>query len=318
MLDLDVEPVGELLELTGQRSADDETLDLVGALVDLGDLGVAHVLLDGVVLAVAVAAEELHRVGGHLHGGVGGEDLAHGGDLVDIGGARVDDPRRVVDQLARGLDLGGHVGEHELDRLVRHDGLAELTAVRGVAQGPLEGALGEPEGLGGDPGSGAVEGHHGVFEADVLLVPHELLGGHPAVGELELVDRHRADAHGVFAFADDEARGVLLDDEGRDPAHSAVRVGQRVHGEGRGDTAVCVPLLLTVENVLVTVLDGGGPQAAGVGAGRLFGQPEGDEAVARGDGRQVLLLLFLGAADDDGEGAERVDGEGDADAAAGA
>src|SRR4026208_2343714 len=49
---------------------DDEALDLVGPLVDLRDLRVPHVLLDRVVLAVAVAPEELDRVGRDHHGHV--------------------------------------------------------------------------------------------------------------------------------------------------------------------------------------------------------------------------------------------------------
>jgi hypothetical protein len=39
-------------------------LDLRRALVDLEELGVAHQLLDRVLLRVAVAAEDLDRVGG--------------------------------------------------------------------------------------------------------------------------------------------------------------------------------------------------------------------------------------------------------------
>ena len=46
-------------------SADHFALDLVGAFVDLRDLGVAHHLLDRIFLHVAVAAEDLHGVGGH-------------------------------------------------------------------------------------------------------------------------------------------------------------------------------------------------------------------------------------------------------------
>jgi hypothetical protein len=60
------------LEMTLRRSLQqlpchDHALDLVGALVDLGDLGVAHHALDGVVAHVTVAAEQLHRVGGNRH-----------------------------------------------------------------------------------------------------------------------------------------------------------------------------------------------------------------------------------------------------------
>src|SRR5215210_1138372 len=58
---------------------DDEPLDLRGPLVDLEQLGVAHELLDRVLLHVAVAAEDLHRVGRDLHRRLGGEALREGG-----------------------------------------------------------------------------------------------------------------------------------------------------------------------------------------------------------------------------------------------
>ncbi len=40
------------------------TLHLAGALVDLGDLGIAHHALHGILTGVAVAAEQLHGSGG--------------------------------------------------------------------------------------------------------------------------------------------------------------------------------------------------------------------------------------------------------------
>src|SRR4051795_119437 len=52
-----------------------EALNLRGALVDLEELGVAHQLLDRILLDVAVPAEDLHCVGRHLHRHVGGEAL---------------------------------------------------------------------------------------------------------------------------------------------------------------------------------------------------------------------------------------------------
>src|SRR4051794_11014246 len=48
-----------------QGSRDDEPLDLVRALVDLGDLGIAHVALHRVLGHVAVAAEHLDGLDGH-------------------------------------------------------------------------------------------------------------------------------------------------------------------------------------------------------------------------------------------------------------
>src|SRR5436853_6105382 len=49
-------------------ASDDDTLDLVGALVDLRDLGVAHEALHRVLARVPVAAEDLHGVGSHADG----------------------------------------------------------------------------------------------------------------------------------------------------------------------------------------------------------------------------------------------------------
>src|SRR5881628_875000 len=59
----------------GQLAGDHHALDLVGALVDLGDLCVAHEALDGILARVAVAAEDLHGIGRDLHCGVAGETL---------------------------------------------------------------------------------------------------------------------------------------------------------------------------------------------------------------------------------------------------
>src|SRR5687767_11308354 len=66
---------------TGQEYflGDDEPLDLRRALVDLEELRVPHQLLDRVLLHVAVAAEDLDRVGRHLHRGVRREPLRERG-----------------------------------------------------------------------------------------------------------------------------------------------------------------------------------------------------------------------------------------------
>src|SRR5579872_5886993 len=56
-----------------QPPADDHPLDLVGSLDDLHRLRFPHEPLGREVLDVSVAAEHLHRVGGHPHGRVAGE-----------------------------------------------------------------------------------------------------------------------------------------------------------------------------------------------------------------------------------------------------
>jgi hypothetical protein len=61
--------------LLQQRARHDYPLNLVGPLVDLSDLGVTHEPFHWKVLGIAVAAKELHRVGGDFHRHVGGEAL---------------------------------------------------------------------------------------------------------------------------------------------------------------------------------------------------------------------------------------------------
>jgi hypothetical protein len=56
-------------------AADDQALDLAGAFVDLGDLGVAEVALDRVFLAVADPAVDLDRGVGAEHGRLGGKQF---------------------------------------------------------------------------------------------------------------------------------------------------------------------------------------------------------------------------------------------------
>src|SRR5690349_16319703 len=93
-----------------QRLArDDQALDLGRALVQLHDLGVAHQLLDGVLLDEAVAAVDLHGVGRDSHRGVGGEALRVRGD-ERVALAVVELRRGLPRQQARGLDVGRHVG----------------------------------------------------------------------------------------------------------------------------------------------------------------------------------------------------------------
>ena len=105
-----------------QIARDHHALDLVGAFEDLGQLGVAHHALDRIVHGVAVAAEDLHGVGGDLHRHVAAEALGHAGEHVQaLPVAGVAGARAFVDQRARRLDLHRHVGQHELHALELRD-----------------------------------------------------------------------------------------------------------------------------------------------------------------------------------------------------
>src|SRR3954454_564619 len=136
--------------LAPHRAGDHDALDLVRALVDLGDLRVAHHPLHRVLVDVAVAAEDLHRLDRHGHRGVRGEQLRHRGPPAEAALAAVGDRARLVEQLAGGGGPRLHVGELELDALELVDGLPELPALARVGGRVVRGALGDADGLGRD------------------------------------------------------------------------------------------------------------------------------------------------------------------------
>src|SRR4051794_11107162 len=203
------------------RPRDDDALDLVGALVDLGDLGVAHVALDRILLDVAVAAEDLDGLDGDAHRVVGGEELGHRAVLGQRGLAAVGHRARLVEQLARGGGAGLHVGELELDRLQVEDRLAEGDALARVLRGVVGRALGDAHGLRGGAQPRALECPERDAQAPAL-VADEVLVRHPDVLEDRRAGGRALDAQLALELADRQAGTVLLDDEGAEPAVLAV------------------------------------------------------------------------------------------------
>src|SRR5581483_4193679 len=108
-------------ELLGDHHA----LHLVRAFPDLEDLLVTVEARDREFLHEPIAAVDLER---GVHGTVGEKprvELRLGRGESERS-SRVLEPRRPVDELSSGLDLGRHVGELELDRLEARDRLPEL------------------------------------------------------------------------------------------------------------------------------------------------------------------------------------------------
>src|ERR1019366_1595235 len=132
-----------------QLLADHHALDLRGALSDQQQWGVAVEKLDLVLLGVAVAAVDAKALLDAEATGLGGEQLGHP-RLEVRANACVLQARRAQSEQPGGVDLGGHVGELELDRLVLCDRLAERLALLGVAQSQLQGALGDADAACGD------------------------------------------------------------------------------------------------------------------------------------------------------------------------
>src|SRR6202012_3112977 len=116
-----------------QLSGNDIALNLVGALADDHQWGVAEVALDVVFGGVSVAAVDAHGVERDLHRHLGGEQLGHPGlhiatlaAVVALGG--------VTGELTCGGQFGRHVGQVVADRLVLPDRLAETLALLRVGQ----------------------------------------------------------------------------------------------------------------------------------------------------------------------------------------
>ena len=112
------------------------------------------------------------RFGANLHAHLRGEELRHPRFEVRPLTAILHQ-RGVQHELAPRLDLGGHVGELELDRLVLRDGLAEGAALLRVTYGILEGGLRHTDGAGGDIDASDLQAAHGMLKALAFLAAQQ-------------------------------------------------------------------------------------------------------------------------------------------------
>src|SRR5690349_1052568 len=115
------------------RSLDEATanqlpVDLVRAFPDLRDLRIAHEPLDTIVLAIAIAAVELHRIRRNAHREIRSAQLEHGRFDGEIGRAAVDQRRDVPQPTLTHREVGCHVREHELYALKLDDTPSGLPA----------------------------------------------------------------------------------------------------------------------------------------------------------------------------------------------
>src|SRR2546423_8944265 len=264
-------------------------LHVGSALVDRADLGVAPELLDGVVLDEAVAAVEFNRTRGDSFRDARRVELRHRG-LLDEGESGVLHARGVVDQKARGLDVGRHLRELELDGLELVDRAPELRALRRVRERVFERAARESDHLRADADAPLVESLDGDFISAAYFAEHVLLR-HAAGVEDYLGRRGGADAELVLLLADRKALELFLDDEGRDAVASRLRVRVGEDYEESGLVAVRDPELLPGQLVVVATVYGARLHGEGVGAGAGLAQGVRADGV-RGEAREVLLLLL--------------------------
>ena len=266
--DEDEKNFSTLLDLLNE--SDDHFLNLRGSLVDLGDLGIPHHALYGVVPGIAIASEELYRPPGHLTGSLGGEQLGHG-RLGGIGLPGVLDGGRPVDQHPGSVHPGLHLCQHKLSVLELGDGSAELAPILDVLHRLVDGTLGDAQCLSGDADAPTVQGHHGNLEALVELAQQVLLG-HFHVLEHQLAGGGGADAHFLLVTAEAEALHALLQEEGGDALVARGLVGHGEHHVYVGHLAIGDEDLGAVEQPVIPFVLRGSTLHGGVGAGAGFEQ----------------------------------------------
>src|SRR3984885_7832423 len=273
-----------------QVARDRSALDLVGALEDAEQPQFAVPPLDRQFLRVAHPAVDLEHPVDHLVGHDGTGELGDRG-CMPVVDAVLQLPGGVQCQPLDRLDLDVRVGDLPLDRLVVGNGVPHGHPVLGVLDRHAEHPLRGPDRPGGDHVAPVADPLHGEVEAvpelteDVALRYPDVLedqGGRPPFAHRG--DRLRLPAH------------VPVDEEAGHAAVGAlVRIG---HGEDHdevGLVAVGDEGLLAADHPVVAVLDGPGPDVAGIGPRPRLGDREATAALAVDRGNEVLLLLLLGA-----------------------
>src|SRR3989344_1423858 len=164
---------------SGQRALDDDLLHVARAFVYLAHTHVAVDALHREVVHHAVAAQRLDGGAAHALGHFAGKQLGHGG-LLQARAACVAQPGGVPDELARGFDLRGAVGQAKAHGLVVEDGGAKALALLRIRQRRIKRAARHAHALRGNADAPAFERAQGDLVA-LALVGHGDDDGHMAV-----------------------------------------------------------------------------------------------------------------------------------------
>ena len=274
-------------------------MQLVVALDDLEDLGVAQVPGDRVLVGDAVGAVDLEGVGGGLQGDVGRGHLRHRRGvarpepvILEVG--------QPVGEQPRALGAADHVAQHLLHHLELADRLLEDTALPCVVGRDVNAGLREPDRARGNAEAAVLDGVHRDLEPLPLLA-HERVLWHAHVLEHELAGRERPKAVLVLERMRAHALRVGVDDEGAD----ALSPRLLVHPEVRErevvarDVEEADPHLRAAEHVVVAVPPARRVHVRHIRAGAGLGHAGAGEHLPLRERDEVALLLLLGAVAED-------------------
>src|SRR6266852_5128697 len=159
--------------------------DVVGALADRHQRRIPIEALDLIFGRIAVAAMDAHRLQRCLDADLRGVELGH--PCFEVGPPpRIERRCCPPGQQARGLHLGRHVRELQLDRLELGYRPAERVALAGIGQGPVKARLRDAHGTPRDVDASELEGRQRLLQPVTLLPAQQVLNRDAAVAQEDL------------------------------------------------------------------------------------------------------------------------------------
>src|SRR5882724_1564433 len=257
-----------LLELLQQLASDYHSLNLIRPFDDLPDLRLAHQSLNRIILARAVAAVDLNRVGGYLHRAVGRKQFRHRSFDVKRQPS-IPQPRGLFHHKPRGFNPASHIGQHELNTLEAGYSLAECLALGRITKRVIEGLLRGADRSRRDGDATGVERGHCDLEP-FAFAANEISSRNLAIFEEHFAGMMRQ-AHRALAFAERETRRSFLDYERADALRAFTFFGYGHHNVDIGFAAVSDPDFLAADNVFITFQLGASIDVRSVRTGVRFG-----------------------------------------------
>ena len=212
--------------------------------------------------------------------------------------------RRLEGQQSRCVELGRHVGEHPLDRLVVGDRLTELLAPLRVSDRLGNRRLADAERLRGNRHASALQRPHREPEALVDVSQHLIVGDLQV--EIEIHAAEAADAERVGAGGARNAGRVHRHQKSRDALSAQTRTRAGKHDGDRRFLRVRHPHLAAANAIAVALAYGGRLLIRGIGPGVGLRQRERADRLAGGQPPQPALALLITSGMSDDLGDERI------------
>ena len=231
----------------------------------------------------------LHTLIGATHRNFTGVELRHGRFLRRLHPC-IFHRRRTHRQQPCRIQFGGHVGQLPLNSLKFRNCLAELLAFFGILQRTFISSLSDSKRERRNGNTPAIENLHGV-DKSVALFAQKVFIRNKTIFENHFGSIAGAQAKLIFFLARTKPFRPLLDHKCREPMRPRRTVGYRDHHHHIRIPAVRDERFCSINDVTASCANSCSPCATRIGARGWLGQSPGSNEFARGQFRNVLLLL---------------------------